>query len=62
MISRYPRTLRAPDGYTTVTVRDAEQEARVKARFAALPAPPAPEAPQMPVTRRKGRPPNVRKH
>lgn len=59
-MSRYPRTLLAPDGFTTVTVKDAEEEARVRARFAGTPEPPRPDFPPKPVTRRRGRPPNVR--
>ncbi|GBQ19490.1 hypothetical protein AA12717_0267 [Gluconacetobacter sacchari DSM 12717] len=58
---RYPRTLFAPDGYTTVTVKNAEQEARVRARFSGLPDPTNREEPPKPVMRRRGRPPNVRK-
>lgn len=57
----YPRTLFAPDGYTTVTVQNADEEARVRARFSGDPEPPRRDAPPKPVMRRKGRTPNVRK-
>ncbi|KAB8122448.1 hypothetical protein D3W54_14755 [Komagataeibacter medellinensis] len=57
---RYPRTLMHPDGYTTVTVQDADEEARVRARFAGHPEPSRRDAPQPTITRRRGRPPNVR--
>lgn len=59
-MKRYPRTLMAPDGYTTVTVRDANEEARVRARFAGHSEPSCRDAPQPPVTRRRGRQTNVR--
>ncbi|MBS1093839.1 hypothetical protein [Gluconobacter wancherniae] len=60
-MKHYPRTLFAPDGFTTVTVQNAEQEARVRARFARLSEPEGKDAPPKPVMRRKGRIPNVRK-
>lgn len=60
-MKHYPRTLFAPDGFTTVTVQSEEQEARVRARFAGQPEPEGKAAPPKPVMRRKGRVPNVRK-
>lgn len=56
----YPKALHAPDGFTTVTVRNADEEARVRARFAGRPEPSGKDAPPKPVMRRKGRTPNVR--
>lgn len=60
-MKHYPRTLLDPNGYTTVTVQNEEQEARVRARFAGQSAPEGKDAPPKPVMRRKGRTPNVRK-
>lgn len=59
-MERYPRHLVAPDGFTVVTVQNAEQEARVRARFSSASEPSRRDAPPKPVTRRRGRPANVR--
>jgi|GEM_PF-4605414 len=60
-MKHYPRTLVAPDGYTTVTVQNEEQEARVRARFEGRSEPEGKDAFPKPIMRRKGRTPNVRK-
>ncbi|MBS1026124.1 hypothetical protein [Gluconobacter cerinus] len=60
-MKHYPRTLFAPDGFTTVTVQNAEQEARVRARFAGQSEPEGKDASPKPIMRRKGRNTNVRK-
>lgn len=60
-MQRYPRTLVAPDGYTTVMVQNEDQEARVRARFEGRPEPEGKGPPPKPVTRQKGRSSNVRK-
>lgn len=57
---QYPKCLHHPNGYETVTVRDAAEEARVRARMVGRPEPERQDVPQQPVTRRKGRPPNGR--
>ncbi|QQX91331.1 hypothetical protein IGS75_01425 [Gluconobacter sphaericus] len=60
-MKHYPRTLVAPNGYTTVTVQNEEQEARVRARFKGKSEPEGKDASPKPIMRRKGRMPNVRK-
>ncbi|WP_148301543.1 hypothetical protein [Asaia prunellae] len=60
-MARYPHTLTAPDGFTFVTVRNAEQEAQVRARFEGKAEPEGKALPPRPVMRPKGRLPNVRK-
>jgi len=59
-MKHYPRTLFAPDGFTTVTVQNEEQEARVRARFAGRSEPEDKSSRSQPIMRRKGRTPNVR--
>ncbi|GBR02030.1 hypothetical protein AA102526_2691 [Asaia lannensis NBRC 102526] len=58
---RYPRSILSPDGCTFVTVRDAEQEARVRARLEGRPEPAGKGRPPRTVMRPKGRSSNVRK-
>lgn len=58
---QYPRTLIVPNGHETITVHNAEQEARVRARLQGYSEPQSKDAPPKPVMRRKGRAANVRK-
>lgn len=57
---QYPKCLHHPNGYETVTVRDAAEEARVRARMTGRTVPERRDEPLKPVMRRKGRPTNAR--